>query len=324
MRRWLASGALFLVVIGISAWIMVRQHRKPIVIKGAVIQFSDDTFRQSPITDVEVSAGNDLAPAESKSDFLGSFSVTLYPRVKRGEPITLRFRHPDYLPLDLTGTVGDELFVAQMKPVHPAVETPVNHPEVVVGNVVVRYSTETTNAANIGSGVKIFQVMNTGNTPCDHARVCSPDGQWKAAVGEASLDAGAGNEFRDARVSCIAGPCPFTKIDADGFSKGGRTISVSIRDWSDSTTFVLQAEAFRVQVYDLVRQYYPTIIGRTVNFSLPAGASGLTVEAEVNGTDIEFPLGPQPVLSWADCRVSVSRDRAAAYRCELKPWCRFR
>ncbi len=324
LTRGLVIGVAVLAALGISAGIVVRERRKPIVLNGAVVRFSDDTFQQSPITDVEVSAGNDLAPADSKSDFLGSFSITLHPWVKLGEPITLTFRHPDYLPLELTGTVGDELFVAHMKPAHPTVEAPVNHPEVVVGNLVVRYSTETTNSANIGSGVKIFQVMNTGNVPCDHARVCSPDGKWKAAIAEASLDAGAGNEFRDARVSCIAGPCAFTKIDADAFSAGGRNISVSIRDWSDSTTFVLQAEAFHVQVYDLVRQYYPTIIGRTVNFSLPAGASGLTVEAEVNGTEIEFPLGPQPVLSWADCRVSVSRDRSAAYRCELKPWCRFR
>ena len=101
-------------------------------------------------------------------------------------------------------------------------------------------------------------------------------------------------------------------------------IGVSVRNWSDSTTFVLQAEVFRVQVYDLVRQYYPTIIGRTLNFTLPAGASGLTIEAEVNGIDIQFALGPQPILSWADCKVSQTRDRVSVYRCELKPWCRFR
>ena len=155
-RRWLVIGAGILAVLGTSAWVAIRQYRKPIVIKGAVVQFSDDTLRQSPITDVEVSVGNDLAPAGSKSDFLGFFSVTLHPGVKRGEPITLSFRHPDYLPLDLTGTVGDELFVAHMKPAHPAAETPANHPEVVVGNVVVRYSTEITDSVNIGSGVKIF------------------------------------------------------------------------------------------------------------------------------------------------------------------------
>lgn len=317
-------GILLVVGAGIMVGIVVRQMRKPIVLKGAVVRFSDDAIQQSPITDVVVSADDDLAPSEAKSDFSGYFTLTLRPGVKLGEPVTLHFQHPDYIPFSMSGSVGDQLFVAQLKPVPVKVQAaPENHPTVTVSNVVVRYSTETSNSANIGSAVKIFQISNTGNVPCDHARICSPDGKWKAATGDAQLDAGAGSEFRDARVSCIAGPCPFTKIDSDGFSAGGRRISVAIRDWSDPTTFVMQAEVFRVQVYDLVRQYYPTIIGRTLNFSLPAGASGLTIEAEVNGMQIDFALGPKPILSWADCNVSESRDHVANYRCELKPWCRF-
>ena len=317
-------GILLLAATGITIGIVVRQMRKPIVLKGAVVRFSDDATQQSPITDVVVSADDDLAPAQAKSDFSGYFTLTLRPGVKLGNPVTLQFHHPDFMALSITGAVGEELFVAHLKPVPVKVEAaPENHPSVTVSNVVVRYSTETSNSANIGSAVKVFQISNTGNVPCNHARICSADGKWKASIGQADLDAGAGNEFRDARVSCIAGPCPFTKIDSDGFSAGGRRISVSIRDWSDPTTFVLQAEVFRVQVYDLVRQYYPTIIGRTLNFSLPAGASGLTVEAEVNGTAVDFALGPKPILSWADCNVSQSRDQVANYRCELKPWCRF-
>jgi hypothetical protein len=323
-RRTLSISVVVLAAVGVSVWFAVRQMRRPIVLKGAVVQFSNDALQESPITDVDVSTPDNLSPAAAKSDFSGYFSITLQPGVKRGDSVTLHFQHPDYLPLDLTGTVGNELFVAHLKPVKVDTAAPDDHSPLTIGNVVVRYATETSNSANIGSGVKIFQVMNTGNVPCNHAHVCSPDGQWKASTGEASLDAGPGNEFRDARVSCIAGPCPFTKVDSDNFSSGGQTISVAIRDWSDSTTFVLQAEVFRVQVYDMVRQYYPTIIGRTVNFSLPAGASGLTVEAEVNGTDVNFALGPKPILSWADCKVSQGRDQVAAYRCELKPWCRFR
>jgi len=322
-RYTIFIGGLLLATIGVSIWVVVKQSRKPIVLKGAVVRFSDDAIQQAPITGVVVSA-DDIAPSDAKSDFSGYFTLTLRPGVKRGDPITLHFHHPDYLPLDMTGTVDDELFVAHLKPAKTQAAAPDNHAPVTVGNVVVRYSIETSNSANIGSGVKVFQISNTGNVPCNHARICSPDGKWKASSGEAQLDAGTGNEFRDARVSCIAGPCPFTKIDSDGFSAGGRMISVSIRDWSDPTTFVLQAEVFRVQVYDLVRQYYPTIIGRTLNFSLPAGASGLTVEAEVNGTAVDFALGPKPVLSWADCNVSQSRDQVSNYRCELKPWCRFR
>lgn len=309
----------------LSAWV-AHPTRTSIVIRGAVIEANTDPSRQSPLTEVAVSVSSGLAP-ETRSDFLGYFSLTLQPWVKQGEPISLHFRHPNYVPLDINGKVGDQIFIARMAPVKPAVETADNspdHPEVTIGNVVVRYSIETSNATNIGNGVKMFQVTNAGNVACNRSPVCSPDGKWKAQRAEVTLDAGPGNEFRNARLTCIAGPCPFTRIDSDRFSAGGRIIGVSVRNWSDATTFVLQAEVFRVQVYDLVRQYYPTIIGRTLNFSLPAGASGLTIEAEVNGLDIQFALGPQPILSWADCKVSQNRDSISAYRCELKPWCRFR
>ena len=69
--------------------------------------------------------------------------------------------------------------------------------------------------------------------------------KWKAAVGSISLDAGEGNEFRNARVSCIAGPCPFTKIESHNFSHDGRTLNVSALDWSDTATFLLEAEVDR-------------------------------------------------------------------------------
>lgn len=64
----------------------------------------------------------------------------------------------------------------------------------------------------------------------------------EGGVGSATLDAGAGNEFRNARASWIAGPCPFTRIEADHFSQGGQTITASARAWSDTTTFMLEAE----------------------------------------------------------------------------------
>src|SRR5207245_4627380 len=80
-------------------------------------------------------------------------------------------------------------------------------------------------AVNIGSAVQVFQIENKGNVPCNGQDPCSPDGKWKAAIGGASLDAGTGNEFRDARVSCIAGPCPFTKIESEQvFHRGESTL----------------------------------------------------------------------------------------------------
>ena len=148
----------------------------------------------------------------------------------------------------------------------------------------------------------------------------------KAAIGEASSGCGGGQRIsrRSCFVHCRAVPLHQNRRRRLFRGRPQSFARLDSRLVRFNPPFVLQAEVFHLQVNDLVRQYYPTIIGRTVNFSLPAGASGLTVEAELNGTDIEFPLGPQPVLSWADCKVSVSRDRAAAYRCELKPWCRFR
>ena len=127
-----------------------------------------------------------------------------------------------------------------------------------------------------------------------------------------------GNVFRNARVTCIAGPCPFTRIDTDGFSIGGHNIKVLIRNWSDTATFVLQADVFRTQVSDIVRESSPVIFGRAMNFTLPAKAEGPSIEAEMNGSRIVFPLGPTPVLSWADCNVRIEKNQVKDYRCELK------
>ena len=210
-----------------------------------------------------------------------------------------------------------------MVPLHTDAETTSNRPDILVTNLLVGYLTEISAEVNIGTGVKTFQVLNTGGTPCDSHSPCSPDGKWRAAISSASLDAGQGNVFEDARVSCIAGPCPFTKIESDGFSRGGRYIAVSIRNWSDTTTFLFEAEVFQQQVNDIVRQSYPVIFGRAFNFSLPATAEGPSLEAELGGMAITFPLGPDPNLSWAACTVIFGKARSKSYRCELKQGYKF-
>ena len=92
-----------------------------------------------------------------------------------------------------------------------------NEAEVVVGNVRVRYSTEVTKTENIGSAVKTFEVVNAGNVPCFKAFRVRLTGNGRLGWSSATLDAGEGNVFRDARVTCIAGPCPFTRVDTDDF-----------------------------------------------------------------------------------------------------------
>jgi hypothetical protein len=273
---------------------------------------------------VVVSAADDMAVEPTKSGFSGYFKLTLRPGIIPGRSITLQFRHPDYQPIDLNAKVGDGLYIVHMVPLHPEVIKENSRTDNAVTNVFVRYSIETKADTNVGADVTTFQVVNKGDVPCGKNPTCSPDGNWKAAIGSAALDAGQGNVFEDARVSCIAGPCPFTRIQADGFSQGGRNIRVSILDWSDTTTFLFQAEVFRPQISDIVRESYPVIFGRVLNFSLPGAAEGPSLEAEINGNNIVFPLGPSPILSWAECRVSVGRDQSKSYRCELKPGFRFR
>jgi hypothetical protein len=308
-----------------AALIMIRRHRmhRPIILVGAVIKQDSDTKGQSPIANVDVSAENGLAANDSSSTFSGAFGLRLRPGVKQGETIKLTFRHPDFKPFDLKEVVSDKLYVVRMLPLHRQVEVASNKAGILVSNVLVRYSTMMTSTENIGSGVKTFQVVNTGNVPCDRHSPCSPDGKWSAQVGAASLDAGEGNLFRNARVTCIAGPCPFTRIDSDGFSAGGRTISASMRDWSDTTTFLLQGDVFRSQVGEIVRQSSVVIFGRTMNFTLPAAAEGPSIVAEMDQSREVFALGPAAVLSWADCNIRVEKNQAKDYRCELKAGYRF-
>ena len=262
--RVLALLGLAAVVAAAVIVLRIRQRAEvPIVLRGAVIKQSADTRDESPIANADISVADGLS-GTVKSDFAGAFRITLRKGVVPGQPITLLFRHPDYAPLDAKENVTDQLYVVKLTPLHGQVEDEVGsgQPGTVVGNIMVRYSTGITTTENIGSAVKTFQAVNTGNVPCDKQQPCSPDGKWKAVLASASLDAGEGNVFANARVTCIAGPCPFTAIQSDGFSRGGRNIKVSILNWSDTTTFLLQAEVYRPTIGNTTRQSYPVILAR--------------------------------------------------------------
>ena len=94
-------------------------------------------------------------------------------------------------------------------------------------------------------------------------------------------------------------------------------------DWSDTATFLLEAEVDRPMVRDTGRESYPVTFGEALNFTLPVGAEGVVIEAEMNGAPIVFPLGPDLLLSWANCNARLNRDQTKAYRCVLKPGYRF-
>jgi hypothetical protein len=320
--RWkMVVVAAVLALAGIATAVLLK-HRL-ITLEGAVIAQNADPSKQSPIAGVVVSASDSLGVAGSTSDFSGLFRVTLRRTVLLGQPVTLSFRHPDYQPLDLQLPV-DQLCIARMLPVHAETRPQLTQPEVVLSSLVVRYSVEARTATNIGGGAKAFEVVNTGDTPCAGHPPCSPDGKWKARIGGVSLDAGAENQFRDARLSCVAGPCPFTRIESDGYSKGGRYINATVRNWSDTTTFVLEAEVFRPQITNTVQRAYPIVLGRALHFTLPNSAEGPSIEAELDGSQIVFPLGQDASLSWATCEVRIEKDQTKVYRCELKPGYTFK
>ncbi len=317
LKIWISLFAAAVLFAGLLA-LIVWQKQKPISLKGAVIVQDADPRKQLPIAGVTITAA-DLAGSESTSNTAGYFSLKLPKLIRKGQHIDIQFRHPEYHPFDLNTVVGSDLYIVHLSPL----PSPNHQPEVKIGNVRVRYTLRSMTQQNIGSAVKTFEVENKGNVPCKGQPPCSPDGRWKATVGSASLDAGADNEFRDASVSCIAGPCPFTKIDADHFSAGGQTISVLARAWSDTATFLLEAEVFRHMVTQKEYWSYPVIFGQGLSFTLPSTAGSESIEAELDGQTIIFPLGPALFLSWATCDAETKPDKPRVYRCAAKPGYRF-
>jgi hypothetical protein len=303
--------------------------RQSVPIEGAVIMNDPDPKKQLPIADVAITASDGAVTATTRSQTSGYFKLVLQKQVFSSKPVVVSFRHPNYEPLDLTVETGrlnapEKIYVAAMVPI-PQKSAGPTHPQAVVSNVRVRYTLNSRTEANIGSAVKTFEVVNQGNVPCNDHSPCSPDGKWKASSGSASLDAGADNIFENVRASCIAGPCPFTKLDSSELTQASRNISVAALDWSDTATFLVEAEVIHQAISSNVRELYPVIFGRTLNFTLPPTQEGVSFEAEIDGVPIVFPLGPGLDLSWATCTVRTDSEKAktAVYLCELKPGYRF-
>jgi len=301
-----------------------------ITIEGAVVESNADTRKERPIPDAVITASDGAQTVTTRSEGDGHFKLALEERTLSGKPIVLSLRHPNYQPLDLDVQMGrlhlrNELTIAKMEPVTADSGDGAHHSESVVSNTRVRYSINSRTETNVGSAVKTFQVVNKANVPCNGQSPCYPDGKWKASSGSASIYAGADNVFNNVRASCIAGPCPFTRISSGEDLQGARTIQVSALDWSETATFLVEAEVLHTQISSNVREFYPVIFGRGLNFTLPPTAEGVTLMTEINGAPMVFPLGPNLDMSWATCtvRAGTEKEKIAVYRCELKPDYRF-
>ena len=239
-------------------------HETAIV--GAVLTADADPRKQMPVPDVRITAVSGESSTEGKSDASGLFRLSLRPGVKKGAPINLTLNHRDYKPLEATATAGDELLVERMTPVESEVVLKAGGPGNEVSDLRIRYTVKVGSTVDVGPVVKTFQAVNNGNVPCNGGPTCSPDGKWRAGTGSLLLEAPESSQFREVRVSCIAGPCPFTKIESDQRDTNGRKLRVSARTWSDTATFLVEADIVHTVISDMVRQSYPVIFGRGMSF----------------------------------------------------------
>lgn len=293
-------------------------------VSGAVLAADSDPRKQLPIPNVEIVGNVRGVTVSARSDASGFFRLTWPAPLWYGQSVVLQFRQPGYQPLVMTAPLTHDLFIARMTSSAALTPAAAGARETTLTNLRVRYSVKSTNITDVGSEADTFEVVNKGDVPCRGHANCSPDGRWAASLGSFHKDAGPGQQFRNARVSCVAGPCPFTRIESDAFSRGGQEIGGAVLAWSDTVTFLVEADVVRSALSDLIRQSYPAIFGRTFTFTLPAGGEGPSIMAEANGSETVYPLGPALILTWATCNPQTTADRSKLYSCTLKPGYRFR
>lgn len=323
---WITAVLCLCLVAGGILFFIIRQRPpdQPLSLTGVTLIQDSDPRKQHPIPGVEIAATNGITTLHAVTDAAGFFTLTLppVPDQKLPLPAKLSFTAKGYLPSEISNATGDQLYLSYLEPaVAPIVS--LKGEVKTLSNVRVRYSEKAQIVNNTGSLVKTFEVVNTGNVPCKSHSPCSPDGKWKAKLGSFAAE-GHGQEFRRARLSCIAGPCPFTRIEPQTVLADGDKLNIAVLNWSDTTTFLLEAEVSQAIISDMIRESYPATFGSSMNFTLPASAEGPSIEAEVNGQDIVFPLGPALIVSWGTCSMKVTKDHTKLYRCDLKPGYAFR
>ncbi len=327
-RRWRVVVIAGIVVLVSALLMLIRRDSGlgALIVQGVLLRQDEDVRRQQPVAQAQVTLQSGRTSVTAETDSQGYFHIPLRKVILPGAKLYFHFSHDHYQSFTEQVSVGlrsarNPLYVFHMRelPTQPSDGNPGTHITKIT-NIRIRYVENATSESNIGSITQIFEARNAGSLPCNGHEPCSPDGRWKTAVGQASLDAGVGNTFRQVRVSCIAGPCPFTRIDDSGYKNGGQKISVSALDWSETATFLIEAEVYRTSLNSSVHHLFPVFFGQTLNFTLPANEEGVSIEAELDGTLMVFPLGPDINTSWTSCtlRQSQTTDRTRVYHCELK------
>lgn len=294
-----------------------------VTLQGAVIRSDADPRKELPVAGAVIKVWDSRSSVTTVSGDTGYFNVKFPERIWPKEIVNLAFRHPDYMPVDEKLLIGIDANVNQLYVIRmistAAPPPPVGPHPTAIHDIRIRYTINDRTDTEVGSVVKVFQVVNRGNTPCKKGDLCSPNGLWKEAKGAVTLDAGAGNVYRNVRASCIAGPCPFTRIDSSGASRDAQKIVVSAAAWSDTATFLVEAEVYQESIVSRLRIAFPVIYGRDLHFTAPPTAEGVTIEADVGKTPTVFPLGPDLYMNWGICNSRKGPNNDTIYQCELKP-----
>jgi hypothetical protein len=310
----------------VTAGVIVALRGNPLrqtTIVGAVLVDDADAQKQMPIPNVRILGMMGRTAGTATSDASGFFKLTIPSVLRLGRSVDLYLQGAGYESSAMVATSGDRLIIARLRPILRPVDGgssarhTITYPHI-------RYTVRTESFVDLPTVVRTFQVVNVANQPCRSRLPCSPNGEWKAATGSVTVDAHEHNQLRNKRVSCIAGPCPFTRIESEDLRQNGQILQVSALNWADTATFLVEADVVHSQISDMVRESFPVEFGSGMSFTLPALAAGPGIEAELDGQDTFFPLGPDLILSWATCTATTDSDHATLYSCELKPGYRFK
>ncbi|MGH9591171.1 MAG: hypothetical protein ACRD25_12305 [Terracidiphilus sp.] len=293
-----------------------------VTLQGAVIRSDADPRKQLPVAGAVIKVSDSRSSVTAVSGDTGYFNLQFPERIWPKEIVNLTFRHPDYKPVDEKFLIGINANVNQIHVIRmtstAAPPPPVGPHPTEIHDIRIRYTINDRSDNDVGSAVKVFQVVNRGNVPCRQGDLCSPNGLWKEAKDSVTLDAGSGNVFRNVRASCIAGPCPFTRIDSSGSNRDAQKIVVSAAAWSDTATFLVEAEVYQESIVSKLRVAFPVIYGRDLHFTAPPTAEGVTIEADVGNAHTVFPLGPDLYMNWGICNTRKGPNNDTIYQCELK------
>ena len=191
-----------------------------------------------------------------------------------------------------------------------------------VSNVRVRYSTKAMRTINIGTAVKTFEVVNKGNVPARASLRARPMDDGKRRSDRPPWMQASATSFKTPGSRALRARAPLRKSNPT-ISEKQPEDHRNCRNWSDPATFLRGSRGGPHHAESHGPRIVSGDLRSALNFTLPTDAEGVTLEADLAGETIIFPLGPDLLLSWANCNARVNPDHTSVYRCELKAGYRF-